>query len=58
MCQYLDVKRVREQKQLEVLGRKVGRYEELLKELETEVDTGSAKKIRKVLKVCYLIQIL
>lgn len=57
-CQYLDVKRVREQKLLRVLQRKVDRYEDLLKELEPEVDTGSAKKIRRALKVCYLIQLL
>ena len=56
-CQYLDVKRVREQKQLGVLGRKVDRYEDLLKELEPEVDTGSAKKIRRALKVCYPVHL-
>lgn len=53
-CQYQDVKRVREQKQLGMLGRKVDRYEGLLRELEPEVETGLARKIRRVLKVCII----
>lgn len=51
-CLYQDVKRVREQKELGVLGRKVERYEGLLRELEPEVKTGLARRIRRVLKVC------
>lgn len=52
-CTFLDVKRVREQKQLGTLGRKVERYEELLRELEPDVDIAAAKRIRKALKVCF-----
>ena len=51
-CTFLDVKRVREQKQLGTLGRKVERYEELLRELEPDVDITAAKRIRRALKVC------
>lgn len=57
-CQYLDVKRVREQKQLGVLARKVDRYEDLLRELEPESDAGLARKIRRALKVCFHFHIL
>ena len=53
-CQYLDVKRVREQKQLGALTRKVQRYEVLLRELEPESDAALARKIRRALKVCFL----
>lgn len=50
-CSYEDVKRVREQKQLELLTRRVGRYESLLRSLEGEVDAPTAARIRKALKV-------
>lgn len=50
-CTYIDVKRVREQKQLGSLSRQLERYGGLLKELEPEVDSGAAKKIRRALKV-------
>lgn len=53
-CTFLDVKRVREQKQLGVLARKVERYEEVLRELEPDVDIAAAKRIRKALKVCFM----
>lgn len=52
ICTFLDVKRVREQKQLGKLGMKVERYEELLRELEPDVDVTAAKRIRRALKVC------
>lgn len=51
-CTFLDVKRVREQKQLGTLGMKVEKYEELLRELEPDVDIMAAKRIRRALKVC------
>lgn len=51
-CMFLDVKRVREQKQLGTLGVKVEKYEELLRELEPDVDIMAAKKIRRALRVC------
>lgn len=50
-CAYLDIKRVREQKQLGVLGRRVEVYEALLREIEPEVEAGAARRIRRVLKV-------
>lgn len=50
-CQYLDVKRVREQKQLSALTKKVERYEDLLRELEPESDVELARKIRRALDV-------
>ncbi|KAL4975968.1 fungal-specific transcription factor domain-containing protein [Aspergillus desertorum] len=48
-CLYIDIKRIRDQKQLGILREKVERYEKLLKELETESDSTTAKRIRKVL---------
>lgn len=51
-CTFLDVKRVREQKQLGTLGMKVEKYEELLRDLEPDVDIMAAKRIRRALKVC------
>lgn len=53
-CQYLDVKRVREQKQLSALAKKVERYEDLLRELEPESDVTLARKIRRALKVRFV----
>jgi hypothetical protein len=49
-CSYLDVKRVRDQKQLEVLSHRVKEYESLLRDLETEVDANAARRIRRTLK--------
>lgn len=57
-CKYLDIKRVREQKQLGVLARKVDRYEDLLRELEPESDAGLARKIQRALKVCFHFHVL
>ncbi|KAL4994710.1 fungal-specific transcription factor domain-containing protein [Aspergillus recurvatus] len=48
-CSYIDIKRIRDQKQLGVLTEKVERYETLLKQLETESDPTTAKLIRKAL---------
>ncbi|KAL5045043.1 hypothetical protein BDW71DRAFT_90199 [Aspergillus fruticulosus] len=48
-CSYIDIKRIRDQKQLGVLAKKVERYEKLLKQLETESDPKNAKLIRKTL---------
>lgn len=50
-CSYEDVKRVREQKELLLLGHRVEHYEQLLRSLETEVEPHTARKIRKTLKV-------
>lgn len=50
-CFFVDVKRVRDQKQLGLLGRKVEKYENLLQNLEKEVDENVARRIRKVLRV-------
>lgn len=50
-CSYEDVKRVRDQKRLGSLSRRVDRYESLLRELEVDADATTARKIRKVLKV-------
>ncbi|GLA17943.1 hypothetical protein AnigIFM62618_005096 [Aspergillus niger] len=49
-CFFVDVKRVRDQKQLGLLGKKVEQYERLLQELEKEVDENAARRIRKVLR--------
>ncbi|KAJ5806806.1 C6 transcription factor [Penicillium riverlandense] len=49
-CSYEDVKRVRDQKRLGSLSRRVDRYESLLRELEVDADATTARKIRKVLK--------
>lgn len=50
-CSYEDVKRVRDQKMLELLSQRVERYEELLRNLEGEVDESTARRIRRALKV-------
>ncbi|KAF5866750.1 hypothetical protein ETB97_009907 [Aspergillus alliaceus] len=49
-CSYLDVKRVRDQKQLGVLARKVQRYEKLLEDIESELDGVLARRIRRSLQ--------
>ncbi|KAL4948243.1 fungal-specific transcription factor domain-containing protein [Aspergillus filifer] len=48
-CSYIDIKRIRDQKQLGVLGEKVEKYEKLLKEIEEEVESGLGRKIRRAL---------
>lgn len=50
-CAYEDVKRVRDQKRLGSLAKRVEAYEALLRDLEAEVDLPTAKKIRKAMKV-------
>lgn len=50
-CIYEDVKRVRDQKRLELLSHRLERYESLLRSIEGEVDACIAQKIRKALKV-------
>lgn len=50
-CSYEDVKRVRDQKRLGTLAKRVEAYEALLRELEGEVDSPTARQIRKVLQV-------
>jgi hypothetical protein len=50
-CSYLDIKRIRDQKQLGLLSKKVERYEKLLKQLETEAEPTTARLIRKTLSV-------
>ncbi|PLB49635.1 fungal-specific transcription factor [Aspergillus steynii IBT 23096] len=49
-CTYMDVKRVRDQKLLGALAKKVDRYEKLLEDLEGQVDAPMARRIRKALK--------
>jgi hypothetical protein len=53
-CLYEDVKRVRDQKRLGSLAKRVDAYEALLRDLEAEVDLPTARKIRKVMKVSRL----
>lgn len=49
-CSYLELKRVRDQKQLEILSHRVKAYESLLRDLEMEVDANAARRIRRTLK--------
>jgi hypothetical protein len=51
-CIYEDVKRVRDQKMLDVLAQRVDRYEKLLRSLEGKSDQPTMRRIRKALKVC------
>jgi GMP synthase, PP-ATPase domain/subunit len=53
-CFYEDVKRVRDQKRLGYLVKRVDTYEALLRKLEGEVDPPTARKIKKALKVSLL----
>ncbi|KAL4801978.1 fungal-specific transcription factor domain-containing protein [Aspergillus unguis] len=48
-CGYIDIKRIRDQKQLEVLNEKVEKYEKLLRELEGEVEGATGRRIRRAL---------
>ncbi|KAL3465179.1 fungal-specific transcription factor domain-containing protein [Aspergillus heterothallicus] len=48
-CSYIDIKRIRDQKQLGILSGKVERYEKLLRQFENELEPGAAKRIRKAL---------
>jgi hypothetical protein len=50
-CSYIDIKRIRDQKQLGLLSRKVERYEKLLGQLENDLDPETMKRIRKALSV-------
>lgn len=50
-CNYVDVKRVRDQKQLGVLAKRVQRYEKLLEDIEQETEEGIARRIRRALRV-------
>lgn len=50
-CTYEDVKRIRDQKMLELLSQRVEGYENLLRGLESEVDETTGWKIRKALRV-------
>lgn len=50
-CLYEDVKRVRDQKMLELLTKRTERYESLLRDLEGEVDAPTVRRIRRALKV-------
>ncbi|KAF3384359.1 hypothetical protein F1880_001878 [Penicillium rolfsii] len=50
-CVFEDVKRVRDQKMLELLSKRVERYESMLRDLEGDVDAPTARRIRKALKV-------
>lgn len=50
-CSYEDVKRVRDQKELKLLGKRVEHYEHFLRSLEGEVEPQTARRIRKTLKV-------
>ncbi|KAJ5288286.1 hypothetical protein N7508_011061 [Penicillium antarcticum] len=50
LCSYEDVKRVRDQKRLGTLAKRVDAYEALLRELEGEVDLPTARQIRKALQ--------
>ncbi|KAJ9289377.1 transcriptional regulator family: Fungal Specific TF [Paecilomyces variotii] len=49
-CAYSEGKRVREQRQLESLTRKVEQYERFMREISEEVDDHVARRIRRVLK--------
>ncbi|CAG8217780.1 unnamed protein product [Penicillium olsonii] len=49
-CVYEDVKRVRDQKRLGLLAKRVEAYESLLRDLEDEVDLETARKIRRTMK--------
>ncbi|PWY77083.1 C6 transcription factor [Aspergillus heteromorphus CBS 117.55] len=49
-CIYVDVKRVRDQKQLGFLCRRVESYEQLLHELEKQEDEETARRIRRALR--------
>ncbi|KAJ5496261.1 hypothetical protein N7463_008248 [Penicillium fimorum] len=49
-CAYEDVKRVRDQKRLGSLVKRVDTYEALLRDLEVEADPPTARKIKKALK--------
>ncbi|KAJ5730934.1 uncharacterized protein N7483_005442 [Penicillium malachiteum] len=49
-CNYEDIKRIRDAKQIKSLASNVNRYEKLLRSIEGEVDSPTSRKIRKALK--------
>lgn len=56
-CVFEDVKRVRDQKMLELLSKRAERYESLLRDLEGDVDAPTARRIRKALKVSIVLPV-
>ncbi|KAL4783443.1 fungal-specific transcription factor domain-containing protein [Aspergillus varians] len=48
-CSYIDIKRIRDQKQLGALSEKVDRYEKLLRQFEIESDPVTARRVKKAL---------
>ncbi|KAL2824801.1 fungal-specific transcription factor domain-containing protein [Aspergillus cavernicola] len=48
-CSYIDIKRIRDQKQLGVLAKKVERYRKILRQLESEAEPAAAKRIKKMI---------
>ncbi|GCB24367.1 uncharacterized transcriptional regulatory protein C3C7.04 [Aspergillus awamori] len=50
-CKYSDTKRVRDQKKLGLLTRKVVRYENLLEEIERESEWNTARRISQTLRM-------
>lgn len=56
-CVFEDVKRVRDQKMLELLSKRAERYESLLRDLEGDADAPTARRIRKALKVSIVLPV-
>lgn len=54
MCLYSDIKRIREKKQLKSVTSKMERYEELLRDIASQVEEPIANRIRNTLTVCTL----
>ena len=47
----MDLKRVREQKMLEIMARKIERYEKFLVEMEKDVDAPTSRRIKREIAV-------
>ncbi|KAL4878300.1 hypothetical protein BJY04DRAFT_113907 [Aspergillus karnatakaensis] len=56
-CSYIDIKRIRDQKQLGSLSSKVDRYERLMRQMENDVDPMTARRIRKALAVGFPVSV-
>lgn len=52
-CSYSDGKAVRQQKDLDLMKRKIETYEELLRDISGELEGPSADQVAKVLKVYF-----
>lgn len=55
-CFYSDAKAVRQQKDLELMKRKIENYEEMFRNILGELEVSTADQVAKALKVCIFLE--